>query len=66
MRWRIEQLEMGDLALNLEFDRIDANNAKSQREGNYPVSRNCLIEKLKTNPELRAAIKEVLTDEATL
>jgi hypothetical protein len=50
-------------ALNHECDRIDKGIAELRAEGKYPLSRNRLIEELKTNAELRQAVRDVLLEE---
>jgi hypothetical protein len=49
-------------ALNHECDQIDGRVAKLKAEGKYPLSRNRLIEELKTNTELRQAVRDVLLE----
>ncbi len=50
-------------AANQTFDRINAEYAERKRQGKMPLSRNELIKELKTNAELRAAVRDVLAEE---
>ena len=50
-------------AANHVFDEIDQEVAVRKAAGDYPLNRKRLIKELKTNPELRAAVRAVLAEE---
>jgi hypothetical protein len=45
--------------LDQEYEQVK----KLQRDGKYPLNRERLIEELKSNPELRQAVRDVLSEQ---